>query len=140
MTKKWNEKKHKCKCGGTGCGQRRTFPLFPEITLNVKNLHLHFDEHMNSTSFYQNGSDRCTGKCCKEDFVEIDLQALTEKIARNSGVALETVRKVLDTEHTYLRELRVCETMEKGKESDKTQSGIHLQEDSTESEDESNEE
>ena len=36
--------------------------------------------------------------------------------------------------------IHLCETMEKGKESDKTQSGIHLQEDSTESEDESNEE
>lgn len=140
MTKNWNEKKHMCKCSGTGCGQRRTLPLFPEITLNVKNLHLHFDEHMDSTSYYQNCSDRCTSKCCEEDFVEIDLRDLAEKIARNSGVALETVRKVLDTEHAYLTDLGACETVEKGKESDRTQSGIHLQEDSTESEDESNEE
>ena len=53
---------------------------------------------------------------------------------------LPTVRKVLDTEHAYLTELGACETVDKGKESDRTQSGIHLQEDSTESEDESNEE
>ena len=99
MTKNWNEKKHKCKCGGTGSGQRRTLPLFPEITLNVKNLHLQLDERIDYRSFYQNGSDRCTSKCCEEDFVEIDRRDLAEKIARNSGVALETVRKVLDTEH-----------------------------------------
>lgn len=140
MTKNRNEKKDQCKCGRTGCGQQRTLPLFPKITLNVKNLHLHFDEHMDSTSFYQNGGDRCTSKCREEDFVEVDLRDLAEKIAGDSGVAMETVRKVLDAEHAGLAELGVCETVEKGKEPDRTQSGIHLREDSTESEDESNEE
>lgn len=48
-------------CNGKHCGCK-ALPLFPGITLKVKNLHLHFDEHVESTSFYYN---ECCG--CEED-------------------------------------------------------------------------
>lgn len=101
-----NHQKHTC---GGSYPRLPFFPgLFPGITLNVKNLHLHLDEHMESTSFYHNGS--C---CCDDDdSVVIDLDEMAVKIAEQTGVDQQTVRKVLTAEDAYLAELGICETVE----------------------------
>lgn len=82
--------------------------LFPGVTLNVKNLHLHLDEHMESTNFYHNGS--C---CCDdEDPVVVDQDEMAEKVAEQTGVDKAIVRKVLATEAVYLADLGVCEIVD----------------------------
>lgn len=99
------QEKHICNC------EHSRMPLlsglFPGMTLNVKNLHLHLDEHMESTSFYHNGC------CCDdEDSVVVYLDEMAEKIAEQTGIDKETVRKVLAAEDEYLTELGVCEIVD----------------------------
>lgn len=99
------QEKHICNCEHS---RMLLLPgLFPGVTLNVKNLHLHLDEHMESTNFYHNGC------CCDdEDSVVVDLDEMAEKIAEQTGIDKETVRKVLAAEDEYLTELGVCEIVD----------------------------
>lgn len=98
------QEKHICNCAHP---HKTLLPgLLPGVTLNVKNLHLHLDEHMESTNFYHNG-------CCDdEDSVVVDLDEMAEKIAEQTGIDKETVRKVLAAEDEYLTELGVCEIVD----------------------------
>lgn len=103
------DKKHQKHTSGGSYPRLPIFPgLFPGITLNVKTLHLHLDEHMESTSFYHNGSCRCDD----EDSVVVDLDEMDGKIAEQTGVDQQTVRKVLTAVDAYLTELGICETVE----------------------------
>lgn len=98
------QRKHICDCAHS---RMPLLPgLFPGVVLNVKNLHLHLDEHMESTSFYHNGV------CDDENSVVVDLDEMAEKVAEKAGVDKETVRKVLAAEEEYLTGLGVCEIVD----------------------------
>lgn len=98
------QRKHICDCAHS---RMPLLPgVFPGVVLNVKNLHLHLDEHMETTSFYRNGC------CCDdEDSVVANLDEMAERVAEKVGVDKETVRKVLAAEEEYLTGLGVCEIM-----------------------------
>ncbi len=104
--------------------------LFLGITLNVKTIHLHLNEHMESMSFYHNGSCRCGD----EDSVAVDLDEMTGKIAKQTGVDQQTVRKVLTAEDVYLTELGICETVEVEEIPDDKESWKEVDEESQEGE------
>lgn len=89
------------------CGKKGGFPFLPGVVLNVKNLHLHLDERMESTNFYHNGC-RCAG----EDSVVVDLDEMAGKIAEQTGIGMDIVRKVLAAEDEYLVKLGVCEVVD----------------------------
>lgn len=112
--KKWNKQscgkeccdnkhcrsKKKDKCG------KAVSAFLPGVVLNVKHLHLHFDEHMESTNFYHNGCCDCD----EEDSVVVDMEELAEQVSVQTGVDMKTVRKVLAAETEIMEELGICET------------------------------
>lgn len=88
------------------CGGKDASSSVPGIVLNIKNLHLHFDEHMESENYYHNG---CCD--CSDDSVVVDMDELTERVSGRTGVDMDTVRKVLAAETEIMERLGICEVV-----------------------------
>lgn len=87
-------------CGGKDASQSAL-----GIVLNIKNLHLHFDEHMESENFYHSGYCDCDA----DDSVVVDMDELSEQVSGQTGVDVDTVRKVLAAETEIMEKLGICE-------------------------------
>lgn len=78
------------------------------VILRVRNLHIHLDEHMETTNHFQKEDVPC---CCDGD-VEIDLDELAAEIAGETGIEDGIVKKVLAAEERILEKLGVVEIVE----------------------------
>ena len=71
------------------------------VVLRVRNLHIHLDEHMETTNHFE-----------KEDDVEIDLDELAAEIAGETGIEMSIVKEVLEAEERILEKMGVVEVVE----------------------------
>ncbi len=108
-----------------------------EVILRVRNLHIHLDEHMETTNHFEKEDTPCCSGCqggscgCCEGDVEIDLDELAAEIAGETGIEIEIVKKVLAAEECILENMGVVEVVKEvtTEEEDDVQEG-HTAEDS----------
>lgn len=81
------------------------------VILRVRNLHIHLDEHMETTIHFEKVDVPCCCGCCDGD-VEIDLDELAAEIAGKTGIEDGIVKKVLAAEERILEKLGVVEIVE----------------------------
>lgn len=81
------------------------------VILRVRNLHIHLDEHMETTNHFEKEDAPCCCGCCEGD-VEIDLDELAAEIAGETGIEDGIVKKVLAAEEHILEKLGVVEIVE----------------------------
>lgn len=81
------------------------------VILRVRNLHIHLDEHMETTNHFEKEDVPCCCGCCDGD-VEIDLDELAAEIAGKTGIEDGIVKKVLAAEERILEKLGVVEIVE----------------------------
>lgn len=81
------------------------------VILRVRNLHIHLDEHMETTNHFEKEDAPCCCGCQGED-VEIDLDELAAEIAGESGIETGIVKKVLAAEERILEKMGVVEVVE----------------------------
>lgn len=100
------------------------------VILRVRNLHIHVDEHMETTNHFEKEDAPCCCGCCDGD-VEIDLDELAAEIAGETGIEDGIVKKVLAAEERILEKLGVVEIVEEEttEEEDDAQEG-HTADDS----------
>lgn len=100
------------------------------VILRVRNLHIHLDEHMETTNHFEKEDAPCCCGCCDGD-VEIDLDELAAEIAGETGIEDGIVKKVLAAEERILEKLGVVEIVEEEttEEEDDAQEG-HTADDS----------
>lgn len=86
--------------------------------LRVRNLHIHLDEHMETTNYFGKEDAPCCCGCrdgvcgCQGEEVEIDLDELAVEIARETGIETGIVKKVLTAEESILEKMGVVEVVE----------------------------
>lgn len=100
------------------------------VILRVRNLHIHLDEHMETTNHFEKEDAPCCCGCCDGD-VEIDMDELAAEIAGETGIEDGIVKKVLAAEERILEKLGVVEIVkeETTEEEDDAQEG-HTADDS----------
>jgi len=81
------------------------------VILRVRNLHIHLDEHMETTNRFEKEDAPCCCGCCDGD-VEIDLDELASEIAGETGIEDGIVKKVLAAEECILEKMGVVEVVE----------------------------
>ena len=79
--------------------------------LRVRNLHIHLDEHMETTNHFEKEDAPCCCGCQGEE-VEIDLDELAAEIAGETGIETGIVKKVLAAEERILEKMGVVEVVE----------------------------
>lgn len=90
-------------CNGSGhCHMR------PDISIHIENLHIG-DDHYKSRTYMCGDSN-------KDEFVEVDLKPLAQRVAEQTGVNAETVYKVLYAEHDIFEEMGICESVKADRE------------------------
>lgn len=106
------------------------------VILRVRNLHIHLDEHMETTNHFEKEDAPCccgcqSGGCgCYEGDVEIDLDELASEIAGETGIEIGIVKKVMAAEECILEKMGVVEVVEEAtEEEDGAQEG-HTADDS----------
>lgn len=80
------------------------------VIWKVRDIHIHLDEHMETTNHF--GEDSCGCQCGDCEGLEIDMEELAGKIAEKSGVDAGTVKKVLAAEEHILAQMGVVEIEE----------------------------
>ena len=81
------------------------------VVLSVRNLHIHLDEHMETTNHFEKEDTPCC--CgCQGDEVEIDLDELAAELAGETGIEIGIVKKVLAAEERILEKMGVVEVVE----------------------------
>lgn len=112
------------------------------VILRVRNLHIHLDEHMETTNHFEKEDAPCCCGCqdrgcdyCDGD-VEIDLDELASEIAGETGIEDGIVKKVLAAEECILEKMGVVEVVEEetageedSQEPDRAAQGGHQPED-----------
>lgn len=98
------------------------------VVLRVRNLHIHLDEHMETTNHFEKEDAPCCCGCQGED-VEIDLEELAAKVAGETGIETGIVKKVLAAEERILEKMGVVEVVEEETTEDEAQEG-HTEDDS----------
>lgn len=81
------------------------------VILRVRNLHIHLDEHMETTNHFEKEDTPCCCGCQGED-VEIDLDELAAEIAGETGIEMSIVKEVLEAEERILEKMGVVEVVE----------------------------
>lgn len=81
------------------------------VILRVRNLHIHLDEHMETTNHFEKEDAPCCCGCQGED-VEIDLDELAAEIAGGTEIEMSIVKKVLAAEERILEKMGVVEVVE----------------------------
>ncbi len=79
----------------------------PNMTINIENLHIHMDERMDSTNYYNpTGSccDECDGCDC-DCGAEISDEELIERIHKETGVPMVLIDRILKAEDKVLAQL-----------------------------------
>lgn len=88
------------------------------VVLRVRNLHIHLDEHMETTNHFGKEDASCCCGCrdgvcgCQGEEVEIDLDELAGEIAGETGIETGIVKKVLASEERILERMGVVEVVE----------------------------
>lgn len=88
------------------------------VILRVRNLHIHLDEHMETTNHFEKEDTPCCCGCqdgvcgCQGDEVEIDLDELAAENAGETGIEMGIVKKVLAAEERILEKMGVVEVLE----------------------------
>ena len=98
------------------------------VVLKVRNLHIHLDEHMETTNHFEKEDAPCCCGCQGED-VEIDLEELAAEVAGETGIEAGIVKKVLAAEERILEKMGVVEVVEEETTGDEAQEG-HTEDDS----------
>ena len=98
------------------------------VVLRVRNLHIHLDEHMETTNHFEKEDAPCCCGCQGED-VEIDLEELAAEVAGETGIEAGIVKKVLAAEERILEKMGVVEIVEEETTEDEAQEG-HTEDDS----------
>lgn len=89
------------------------------VILRVRNLHIHLDEHMETTNHFEKEDTPCCCGCqdgvcgCQGEDVEIDLDELAAEIAGETGIEMGIVKKVLAAEERILEKMGVVEVVER---------------------------
>lgn len=107
------------------------------VILRVRNLHIHLDEHMETTNHFEKEDAPCCCGCqdggcgCCDGDVEIDLDELAAEITGETRIEDGIVKKVLAAEERILEKLGVVEIVkeETTEEEDDAQEG-HTADDS----------
>lgn len=81
------------------------------VILRVRNLHIHLDEHMETTNHFEKEDTPCCCGCQGEE-VEIDLDELAAELAGETGIEMSIVKKVLAAEERILEKMGVVEVVE----------------------------
>lgn len=81
------------------------------VILRVRNLHIHLDEHMETTNHFEKEDAPCCCECQGEE-VEIDLDELAAEIAGETGIETGIVKKVLAAKERILEKMGVVEVVE----------------------------
>ena len=92
------------------------------VVLRVRNLHIHLDEHMETTNHFEKEDAPCCCGCQGED-VEIDLEELAAEVAGETGIEAGIVKKVLAAEERILEKMGVVEVVEEETTEDEAQEG-----------------
>ena len=88
------------------------------VVLRVRNLHIHLDEHMETTNHFEKEDTPCCCGCqdgvcgCQGEDVEIDLDELAAEIAGETGIEMSIVKEVLEAEERILEKMGVVEVVE----------------------------
>lgn len=88
------------------------------VILRVRNLHIHLDEHMETTNHFEKEDAPCCCGCqdggcgCCDGDVEIDLDKLAAEIAGETRIEDSIVKKVLAAEECILEKMGVVEIVE----------------------------
>ena len=81
------------------------------VILRVRNLHIHLDEHMETTNHFEKEDTPCCCGCQGEE-VEIDLDELAAELAGQTGIEMSIAKKVLAAEERILEKMGVVEVVE----------------------------
>ena len=81
------------------------------VILRVRNLHIHLDEHMETTNHFEKEDTPCCCGCQGEE-VEIDLDELAAELAGKTGIEMSIVKKMLAAEERILEKMGVVEVVE----------------------------
>lgn len=97
------------------------------VILRVRNLHIHLDEHMETTNHFEKEDTPCCCGCqdgvcgCQGEDVEIDLDELAVESAGETGIETGIVKKVLAAEERILEKMGVVEVVEEETTEDEPQ-------------------
>lgn len=70
---------------------RRVLP----VMLKVENLHIHLDERSTRNTYFNGAEDQ-------DEEPDIDIEAMIDTIAANTGLCKQSIMMVLDAESEYL--------------------------------------
>lgn len=91
-----------------------------KVLIQIKNLHIHMDEHMDSTNIY-NPDRACEQCCCDCEEQEIDMDELAMEVCKDVKFPLSLVECVLQSAEKILIEKGFLEDAEDTEDAEATE-------------------